>query len=283
MPSIRIENIADLAEMMLPGVPADYLLSEIHSEELRTLAARLDVLRALLADTVPLPTTAAREGYFGPRHFEYWLSGLRDAERMVAATALAAVPSPRVLDFGGATGRVARHIRAICPGAEVYLSDINPQHVACCHRMFGGSLHAFRSHGVPALPLPDNFLDVAYAFSVLTHLDADDTAWLLEMRRVVRPGGSVYVTVHDDATWDQLSTLAGMNPQFAAPDLVALRERQPSLPGKVVHYYNDSADYACNAFVSRHHIETVWAPLFASWHLVPMSHDHQAALVFKVA
>jgi SAM-dependent methyltransferase len=282
VPGTRIETFADLDGSLLPGVPADYLLTPIFREELRALAARQDVLRALMADTVPLPTTDAREGYFGPRHLEYWLSGRRDAALMATTTELTTRKTPRVLDFGGATGRVARHIRAICPGAEVFLSDINPRHVACCQRIFGGSLHAFRNQGIPSLPLPDNFLDAAYAFSVLTHLDVDDTAWLLELRRVVRPGGAVYVTVHDDATWDQLADLAPANPQFLAPDLVALRERQPRLTGKVVHYYNENADYACNAFVSRDHVQKVWAPLFVSWRLEPMVHDHQAALIFEV-
>ena len=282
MSGTRIETPADVQSNMLPGVPADYLLTPVHRDDLRALAARPEILRTLLADKLPLPTTEAREGYFGPRHLEYWLSGRRDAERMAVATGLSARTAPRVLDFGGATGRVARHVPAVCPGAEVFLSDINPRHVACSQLIFGGSVRVFRNQGVASLPLPDDSLEAACAFSVLTHLDADDTAWLLELRRVVRPGGAVYVTVHDEATWDQLVHLSAANPQFAAPDLAAYREQHPDLPGKVVHYYNENADYACNVFITRKYIERVWAPLFASWHLESMAHDHQAGLVLKV-
>lgn len=279
---MRIQTSADLDSSILPGIPADYLQTPVITDELRDLSTRQDVLRALLADTAPLPTTEAREGYSGERHLEYWLSGVRDAERMAKATGLDACVAPHVLDFGGASGRVARHVRAICPGAEVYLSDISARHVALCQRLFGGSLHAFSNHGVPSLPLPDNSLDVVYAFSVMTHLDADDTAWLLEFRRVVRSGGVIYVTIHDEATWDRLQDLSPMNVQFADPGLLALHKQFPNLPNKVVHYYNDEQDYACNAFVNRQHVNMVWAPLFASWRIESLAHGHQAALILNV-
>jgi ubiquinone/menaquinone biosynthesis C-methylase UbiE len=39
---------------------------------------------------------------------------------------------------------------------------------------------------------------VAYCFSVFTHLDEQmQDAWLLELRRVLKPGGVLIVTVHN--------------------------------------------------------------------------------------
>ncbi|GAC1535388.1 MAG: hypothetical protein NVS2B4_15840 [Ramlibacter sp.] len=282
MPGIRIETLSELQSRLLPGVPADYLLTPVVVEELRDLAGRPDVVRSLLADKVPLPTTGAREGYFGERHLEYWLSGRRDAARMVAATSLSGRTMPKVLDFGGASGRVARHIAALCPGAEVLLCDINPGHVASCQFMFDGAVQAFRNQGIPSLPLPDAALDAVCAFSVFTHLDTDDVAWLLELRRVVRPGGAIYLTIHDEATWERLAHLAEANAHFGAPELIAYHAQHQELVGKVAHYYNENADYACNTFVSNEHVRRVWAPLFGSWKIESMVHDHQAALVLKV-
>jgi SAM-dependent methyltransferase len=278
----RIWTSAELDCLLLPGVPADYLGTPILLDSLCTLVSQPEVVHALLADKFPLPTTEGREGYFGPRHLEYWLSGQRDARSFAATLGSTLSEAPRILDFGGATGRLARHVVHLFPTAEVFLSDINPRHVACSQRMFGTALRIFRNHSVPSLPLPDGFLDAACAFSVVTHMDSDDTAWLLELRRVVRSGGTIYITVHDERTWGQLPTLYPMNAAFSDPDLVALRERTPDLSGKVVHYYNENVDYACNAFVSREHIEKVWSPLFASCRIESMAHDHQAAVVFRV-
>ena len=135
-----------------------------------------------MADRTALPTTEAREGYFGDRHLEYWLSGYRDANRVVDATGLASKPSARILDFGGASGRVIRHFNHWCPEAELFLCDISARHVARVQLLFGGKVRAFCNRDVPSLPFPDRFFDVVMAFSVFTHIDADDTAWLLELR-----------------------------------------------------------------------------------------------------
>lgn len=265
----------------LDGSVFDHINTPIYDEALRQRFAQREVLMQMMADPSPLPTTEAREGYFGPRHIEYWLSGHRDAQRVVDATGLAGRLAARILDFGGATGRVIRHMHHWAPKAELVLTDINPRHVAVVQSLFGGRIAALRNQGVPSLPFPDAYFDVAMAFSVFTHIDVDDTAWLWELRRCIRPGGFLYLTVHDEATWARLGELVPMNASFGAPDLVALHDRTPTLSGKVAHYYNNAADYNCNVFVARDHIARVWGTLFASHQVTSEVHDHQAAVVFQ--
>jgi hypothetical protein len=79
----------------------------------------------IFGDQMPLPTTEAREGYYGDRHIEYWLSGLRDMRKVITATGLDRLEIPRLLDFGGASGRVIRHFPAWRAAAELYVCDIN--------------------------------------------------------------------------------------------------------------------------------------------------------------
>lgn len=156
--------------------------------------------------------------HYGRRHLEYWLSGLRDMRKVVAATGLDQVEAPRVLDFGGASGRVIRHFRGWKPGVQLFLSDISPQHVLLAKQLFGGSVMVLHNHGLPTLPLPDAFFDCVVAFSVFTHIDADDTAWLLELRRIAKAGGHLYVTVCDQATWDILPETVAADVSFANED-----------------------------------------------------------------
>jgi SAM-dependent methyltransferase len=266
----------------LDGLPFDFLNTTVFDPSLRERLARRDVLMGLMADGSELPTTEAREGYFGDRHLEYWLSGHRDAERVADVTGFACNQVARVLDFGGATGRVVRHISHWCPAAELYLCDINAQHVATVQSLFQGRVRALRNHSVPSLPFPDRYFDLVIAFSVFTHIDSDDTGWLLELRRIIRAGGYLYFTIHDEHTWNLLEDLAGMNPAFAAPELLELRRNEPALQGKTVHYYNRLGEYDCNVFVSREHIQRFWAPMFASCEVASAVHDHQASVVFGV-
>jgi hypothetical protein len=39
------------------------------------------------------------------------------------------------------------------------------------------------------------------AFSVFTHINEPEIAWLLELRRILKIGGIACNSVHDEATW----------------------------------------------------------------------------------
>jgi SAM-dependent methyltransferase len=53
----------------------------------------------------------------------------------------------------------------------------------------------FRNDAVPPLPFADNSLDLIYSMSVFTHLADTWSAWLLELHRVLKPGGVLLVTL----------------------------------------------------------------------------------------
>ena len=54
----------------------------------------------------------------------------------------------------------------------------------------------------PHLPFEDGYFDLIQSFSVFTHICDLAEAWLLELRRILRPGGVLYLTVHDKHTID---------------------------------------------------------------------------------
>ena len=272
----------DCEHLLLPGLPADYLDTTILSEEHRVLLSEREVMLQVLRDQTPLPTTDAREGSFGPRHLEYWLSGLRDMRKIIAATGLDRLDAPRILDFGGASGRVIRHFRTWRPAAQLFVADINPAHVSLTKRMFGGEVTALRNSGLPTLPFPDTYFDCVMVLSVLTHVDSEDTAWLLELRRVIRPGGHLYVTIHDQATWEILPNSPVAAVSFGNPDFRRYHAETPRLSGRMVHTYSDAAVYQCNVFHGRDYIDRYWAPLFRGYDIVSLAHDHQAGLTFTV-
>jgi len=101
-----------------------------------------------------------------------------------------------ILDFGCGCGRVARHLQDF-PG-QLFGSDIDRHAVDWCreHLPFGGFSH---NELEPPLALASESIDVAFAYSVLTHLPvALQQAWVAELTRIVRPGGLLLITTHGE-------------------------------------------------------------------------------------
>lgn len=117
------------------------------------------------------------------------------ASRRAALAALRShlSPGPRaILEVGSSSGFLLPLIRAGFPGACVIGSDAFPD-----------ALHAFAAQrpGFPLLqfdltrcPLPDACLDAVVALNVLEHIE-DDAAALIQVFRVLKPGGLAYVEV----------------------------------------------------------------------------------------
>jgi SAM-dependent methyltransferase len=111
-------------------------------------------------------------------------------------------PGDRVLDVGCGAGRHA--FEAYRRGACVVAADLDLGELTGV----GGMFAAMRAEGeaappagaaalsadVTRLPFPDDSFDAVIAAEILEHIP-DDTAALAEIARVLRPGGSVAVTV----------------------------------------------------------------------------------------
>jgi SAM-dependent methyltransferase len=158
-------------------------------------------------DPFPIPETCDREGYHGDRHYDYWLSGLRDylCIRQVFDEYSVADEPVTVFDLGCASGRVLRHFLCQESDAEVWGADINVKHIDWILRFLGPVPRVFQNFVIPSLPLEDSSISLVYALSVFTHIERYELAWLSELRRVLRPGGVAYITLHTDRTWRNLN------------------------------------------------------------------------------
>ena len=168
------------------GRAADYL--EIDSR--KDWWNELDYVDSLDKDSWPLPEIDDREGYYGTDHFSYWASGLQDAKMLLEAASQMGIQHPQqFLDIGCASGRVTRHTALLVPAMKTLGCDINRWHVEWCNRYLPPSICTFQNHSVPTLPIESNSVDIVSAFSVFTHIEALETAWLMEIKRILRPGG----------------------------------------------------------------------------------------------
>lgn len=104
----------------------------------------------------------------------------------------------RILDFGCGCGRTLRWLIDKYPDAEFHGADVDSEAIHwCTYHMARGRFAWTRPE--PPLPYPAEYFDVVYCFSVFTHLDERmQNLWLLDLRRILKPGGILILTVHGE-------------------------------------------------------------------------------------
>jgi len=242
-------------------------------------------------DSYPLPATVDREGYHDDRHYEHWLSGLRDYGKILTRLAqhdVALAPGAPVLDFGCASGRVLRHFLCQSEGLDLWGADINYRNVEFTRRFLAPSLKVFQSTVLPSLPLEDNSFALVYAFSVFTHIDESELAWLLELRRILRPGGVAYLTLHTDHTWKimhpnlpiyaSLMSLAGQLPELNIhPEMF----KQPMPAERYVVAAKTGMVYNVNIFQTTEYIRSTWGRFFEILDIYREGSDYQDVVLLR--
>jgi SAM-dependent methyltransferase len=250
-----------------------------------------DLMVLAAEDTWPLPTTEDREGYHGERPFDYWLSGLRDylMIRHLNDKYDLDLPKPeRIFDLGCASGRVIRHFGAHERGLELWGMDINVRHTEWVRRHLDPSIRVFQGTILPNLPLRDEYFSLVYAFSVFSHIDYLETAWLLELQRVLQPGGVAYLSIHSEGTWkrmregipiyDALINGASVIEEYkVTPEFLA----GPMPKEKTVFTYRTGLSYNTNVFLHTDYIRNSWGRFFEIVDIVPEGHNYQDVVLLR--
>lgn len=137
------------------------------------------------------------DGMWQPAESWYFAVG-RSALRLVD---LAARTSwlPRIgsiLDLPCGHGRVARHLRAGFPDAELHFCDIDHSGADFCAETFAGTaIHSRPELTEVALPK----VDLIWVGSLFTHVDLDRTRrWLRYLSEHLNPDGMLVATFHGD-------------------------------------------------------------------------------------
>lgn len=100
----------------------------------------------------------------------------------------------RVLDFGCGAGRTLRHFLSEAERAEFWGVDLDGASVEWLQGALCPPLHVRRSPVAPPLGLEHGSFDLVWAISVFTHLTDSSIPWLLELHRLLKPGGLLVAT-----------------------------------------------------------------------------------------
>ncbi|HYF15644.1 MAG TPA: class I SAM-dependent methyltransferase [Phycisphaerales bacterium] len=191
-------------------LPAAAVLPQVDVwQDIEPLKPTRTLAECIARDPYPIPFPHDREGYFGDRHFAYWYSGLYDYLEMaghLARHGLTLRAGDGVFDLGCASGRTLRHFA--CQHDEpldLWGSDIKRHNVEWCQRHLPAPIKVVLGTDYPGLPFEDRSMSLVYAQSVFTHIDDYETAWLAELRRILRPGGMAILTVHSERLWTRMN------------------------------------------------------------------------------
>ena len=186
--------------------------------------------------------------------------------------------SGNYFDFGGSTGRVFRHFYFQSTDWRVWSSDFKMTSVEWNLANFPSAITVFQGMYFPFLPIEDRTFDLVSAMSVFTHIDEIETSWLLELRRIMKPGGIAIATIHNEDTWLNMPPELREAIEKHSPELAALPELPP---GRSVSNFCLDDPYRCNIFHSNDYIRTQWSRVFNVKEIIPRASGAQAAVILE--
>jgi SAM-dependent methyltransferase len=208
-------------------------------------------------DGLPIPPTEELRLGYGASPEDYVASGRRDVDRLVA----------------------------ILRDGEHWGVDISAAHIEWCQRHLTPPMFFATTTTAPHLPFEDGSFDLVYGGSLFTHISDLADAWFLEVRRVLRPGGHAYLTIHDEhiVAW-LLSEEAAQDRWMAS--LAAMVRRFETETGIVARGYRSfslAADVRNQVQIfydSKYLIEKwgAWATFVSA---TPGAYARQTALLFR--
>jgi len=239
--------------------------------------SREDIATALKRDGAPIPAEQNCEGYGGDNDLHYWISGYAEYLKLSAIAKKHGVEGGSLFDFGGSTGRVFRNFH-YQGGWDVWSSDFKRSSVEWNLSNFPTAIKVFQGLYQPTLPMESKSVDLVIAMSVFTHIDETETNWLLELRRILKPGGIALITTHNEATWQNMPSVLRAVVEEHSPELAS----QSSLPsGRHVSNFRTDDPYRCNVFHSDDYIRGQWSRYFDVLDILPKASDNQAIVVLR--
>jgi SAM-dependent methyltransferase len=269
--------------------PRDVLSNRFVAAKLLPLPERSGygvLLRArpeVVADGLPVPPPSLSSRW-GRTTDSYLRGGQLDAEAILAhlgEVGAALEPASRVLDFGCAEGRVLRFFPRASEH-ELWGVDINAERIAWAQRHLPLPFRFATTTTAPHLPFEDGYFDLVYCISVFTHISELADAWFLELLRTLRPGGHVYVTIHDERTVELLLGRYRDNATHAyMVELVRKFGEETGVLDEEWAYFTILADPAAQVFYDAGYLVDKWSRLAECVLVMPEAIGYQTALVFR--
>ena len=244
------------------------------------------VQNQLRHDHHPIPPKKLREGYYDDNALAYWLSGFIDAlklEKWGLSQLQNKSSSRKLLDLGCSTGRILRHLEHLLPNFELWGADINQASVQWGRKYLSRKMKLLCNSTLPLLPFASESFDAITAYSVFTHIESFEDSWILELKRLLKPKGILYLTINGESVWTDIAPghVLHQNLQTSIENSHYDFTRPMPLAKVTFHTHNRCDAYQETVFHSRAYIAENWAPFFGQMTVYPRAHDFQDVFVFQ--
>lgn len=252
---------------------------DILGGEMRFVVVRRIPVLSSDADGLPVPPIDLREGWSASDD-DYLSSGQRDMAVMLEILEQAGETPARlrrVLDFGCAAGRMLRFYPRT-PDSECWGVDIKAKHIVWCQQHLSPPFFFATTTTLPHLPFEDRYFDLVYCGSVFTHIADLPDATLLELRRILRPGGLVYATVHDE------HSVRALFEQFRERGLTELLHKIDEETGVLEEgyaFFCIGTEPWTQVFYESSYLAEKWSRFMDIVSVNPQAMDYQTALLLR--
>lgn len=260
-----------------PAMAAKFL--PYHGGEVDYILDRVAEPALTVSEGLPVPPVDLWQGY--GRSIENFLATGRDnvgtMRDIVNRSNFSIQAGYRILDFGCAAGRMIRFFNDVAEQCEVWGVDISAEHIIWCQRHLSPPFHFATTTSFPHLPFEDRYFDLIYAGSVFTHIADLADAWLLELRRVTRTNGRIYITINDNNTVKSLRETQ-KNPGLS--NLLKEFEKTTDLiDRKYAMFTINRGPIAAHVFYDIDFVRQHWGRLFRILSVTPDAYGHLTAVL----
>lgn len=234
-------------------------------------------------DGLPIPPPWLWLGYAATPD-EFLDSGRRDVSTMTSLLRAGGTDPDRmarVLDLGCGAARMLRSFPGDPRTLERWGADISATHIAWCVQHLDPPYRFVTVSTAPHLPFPEAHFDLVYCASVFTHIADLADAWLLEILRVVRPGGYVYLTLHDRRSVRYLTDPAHGDRLGALRTALQEFDRRTSVLSRDFSMFSIGRGPDAQVFYDTDQLARRWGRLATVVSVTAEAHDHQTAMLLR--
>ena len=274
----------ELARLMSSAMPYHQGFAPHQGTRPYVVPGRTGTPQADPVSSLPVPPQELWVGY-GATVEEYLSIGRCDVqtlERLVDASGTSLASCARILDLGCAAGRMIRWLQPLTDTCEIWGTDVDASSIVWCQQHLTPPFHFATTTLFPHLPFEDHYFGLIYAGSVFTHIDDLADAWFLELRRVLRPGGRLFVTLHDRRTVEILS-----NERDERPWVSRFRKFLTSFPEYETFSRSNFGMFSlrtpgdCQVFYDVEFLRGKLAPFFRVLSVTEEAYGYQSALLLE--
>ena len=267
-----------------------------HNQFPPELLEKTDIYKIIKKDPFPIPLPEHREyifvgddseppDYF---HLDYWLSGyfcyLEAKEKFNSYSTLEPLgPNTVLLDFGCNSGITIRHFNTHENMKNLFGCDVKDVNLNFIRKYLSKDIKVITNSILPFLPYPENFFDFIISYSVFTHLTYGVEHWLLELKRILKPGGVLYVTILSELSLEKiLMGNTGNENMYVEGELEHIRDwlskngfyfRRPKV--------DVSYDPSSIAYISHKYAKEVWGAYFEEVKVFERQHFQDVVILRK--